>query len=105
MQKDKIEVSMKNESKSSSPIRTRLTPQYLQKLKDSGFRYVQIKSYSWDHREDYMAPRYFILTPIKDFFNDSLPNEIYESINSRIIKDWSNSTDDEIPVLVSKMLE
>jgi hypothetical protein len=94
---------MKNESKSGSQIKTRLTPQYLQKLKDSGFKYVQIRSYSWDHREDYMTPHYFILTPIKDFFNKTLDNEIYEPINSSIIKAWSNSTDDEIPVLVSKI--
>ena len=94
---------MKNESKSGSQLKIRLTPQYLQELKDSGFKYVQIKSYSCDHREDYMAPHYFILIPIKDFLNDSLNNEIYEPINSRIIKDWSNSTDDEIPVLVSKI--
>jgi hypothetical protein len=94
---------MKNESKNGSQIKIRLTPQYLQKLKDSGFRYVQIKSYSWDHREDYMTPHYFILTPIKDFFNNPLSNEIYESINSQIIKNWSNSTDDEIPVLVSNI--
>ncbi len=94
---------MKNELKSGSQIKIRLTPQYLQKLKDSGFRYVQIKSYSSDHREDYITPHYFILTPIKDFFNTPYANEIYEPINSQIIKDWSNSTDDEIPILVSKI--
>ncbi len=94
---------MKNEIRDDFESTIRLTPQYLQKLKESGFRYVQIKTFTWDRRQDYMDPHYFILTPIKDFPKDPAKKEIFEPINSKILEDWSNSTDDHIKVMISKI--
>ncbi len=94
---------MKNETYEKLQSTTRLTPEYLQKLKDSGFRYVQIKAFTSDRREDYMMPDYYLLTPIKDFSNNPDKMEIYESIDSRILHEWSRSSDNGLTVLVSKI--
>lgn len=48
-----------------------------------------------------MGPRYFVLIPIKEFYNDPNKKEIYEPINSEILIDWSNSSNESIEVLVS----
>jgi hypothetical protein len=92
---------MKNETRENFEGTTRLTPQTLQKLKDKGFLYVQIKGFTFDKRQDYMEPRYFVLIPIKEFSSDPNKKEIYEPINSEILIDWSNSTNEGIEVLVA----
>jgi hypothetical protein len=92
---------MRNETKGNFESTTRLTPQTLQKLKDKGFRYVQIKGFTHDKRQDYMEPRYFVLIPIVDFSSDPDKKEIYEPINSEILNDWSNSSDNDIEVLIT----
>lgn len=94
---------MKNETYENLQSTIRLTPEHLKKLKNSGYRYVQIRSYTSDRREDYMAPDYYVLTPIKDFSDNPDNMEIYESINSPILKYWSRLTDDELIVLVTKI--
>jgi hypothetical protein len=92
---------MKNEPRTDLQSAIRLTPQYLQKLKDSGFLYMQIKSYSRDHRLDFITPHYFILTPIKHFSSDPVHQEIYEPIGSGILTEWSENDEGGIAVLVA----
>lgn len=79
------------------------TPEYLQKLKDSGFKYVLIKTYTWDRRQDYLSPHYMILTPIRDFSNNPDNQGIYESVDSGILKEWSLSKEKDLVVLADKI--
>lgn len=92
---------MKNETKINFENAIRLTPKTLQTLKDKGYLYVQVNSFTYDRRLDYMEPRYFVLVPIKDLSVDPENQGIYEPINSKILIDWSNSSHDDIEVLVT----
>jgi len=92
---------MKNETKENFESKNRLTLESLQKLKDKGFRYVQVKGFTPDKRPDYMEPRYLMLVPIKELSDDPDKKEIYEPIDSKILMDWANSPDDGVEVLVA----
>ena len=93
---------MKNETRNNFQSTTKLTLQMLQKLKDKGFRYVQVKGFTQDRRQDYIEPRYLILVPIRELSDDPDKQEIYEPINSSILLDWAGSPDEGIEVLVAQ---
>jgi hypothetical protein len=92
---------MKNETRENFASTTRLTVQGLQKLKDRGFRYVQVKGFTMDRRLDYTELRYFMLVPIKDFSDDPNKMGIYEPIDSKILQEWASFPNDGVEVLVA----
>ena len=92
---------MKSESEGNFESTVRLTLDQLQKLKDKGFRYVQVKGFTSDRRLDYMEPRFLLLIPIKDLSNDPAQKEIYEPINSKILEEWANSANEGIEILIA----
>ena len=92
---------MKNETRENFESTTRLTQQTLQKLKDKGFRYVQVKGFTQDKRLEYIEPHYFMLVPIKDLPDDPDKKEIYEPINSEILTAWANFPNEGVEVLVA----
>ena len=78
----------------------RLTQQSLQHLKDSGFRFVLIKGYTTDRRQDYIELKYFTLIPVRDLPEDPNKKEIYEPIDSNILADWARSPDEGLKVVI-----
>ncbi|HTI90205.1 MAG TPA: hypothetical protein VL727_06420 [Puia sp.] len=78
----------------------RLTQQSLQSLKDSGFRFVLIKGYTTDRRQDYIELNYFTLVPVKDLPDDPNKKEIYEPIDSTILREWALSPDEGLKVII-----
>jgi len=78
-------------AKSKSPVR--LTPQILQDLKRSGYRYVLIKDYAVDRRFDFIQLNNFTLTPVRELPEGPGEKEIYAPIDSEIIEEWANSSD------------
>ncbi len=78
----------------------RLTPQSLQFLKDRGFRFVLIKGYTTDRRQDYIELNYFTLVPVKDLSDDPNKKEIYEPIDSTILMAWALSPDEGLKVII-----
>jgi len=92
---------MKNETEKNLPPAAKLTPQALQRLREKGFLYVQVKGLSRDRRPDYMHPRFLILTPIKELPSDPGKKEIYEPINSHILTEWADSPDMGFEVFVA----
>ncbi len=78
----------------------RLTQQSLQSLKDKGFRFVLIKGYTTDRRQDYIELNYFMLVPVKDLPDDPNKKEIYEPIDSTILTEWALSPDEGIKVII-----
>ncbi|MBS1600740.1 MAG: hypothetical protein JST75_21145 [Bacteroidetes bacterium] len=92
---------MKNETEEDFGSSLKLTRPLLQKLKDRGFRYVQVMGFTSDRRLDYMEPRFLLLVPIMELSDDPAKQEIYEPINSKILEDWANSPDEGIEILIS----
>lgn len=80
----------------------KLTLDSLQKLKDDGFQFVQVKGFTAGRRLDYMEPSFFVLLPIKELPDDVNKKGIYEPIHSSILSEWAKSPDDGIKVLVAK---
>ena len=92
---------MKNETKENFEATIRLSHSALKKLKEEGFRYVQVKGFSIDRHSDYMSPHYLMLVPIKDLPDDHNKKEIYEPINSTILLDWASNDDMEVLIATS----
>jgi hypothetical protein len=77
-----------------------LTKQSLQKLKDSGFRFVLIKGYTTGRRVDYIEVNYFTLVPVKDLPEDPNKKEIFEPLDSDILMQWASFPDDGAKVII-----
>jgi hypothetical protein len=78
--KDEFRINVK----SSKPY----SPEIVEQLKRDGYKYFSIVGYSQDRRPTYMEPRYILLTPIRDLSKNGA-NEIYEPIDSDILKKWA----------------
>jgi hypothetical protein len=81
---------MTNEERQNLGAVTPFTLPALQKLKNRGFRFMQVNGFSSDKRLDYMEPRYFILVPLKDLPTENDRKGIYEPIDSQLMLDWAN---------------
>lgn len=79
---------------------TPLTPVTLQKLKNKGFRYIQVNGFSSDKKLDYMEPRYFILVPLKDLPAEPDRKGIYEPIDSKLLLQWANLPKDDSDIFI-----
>lgn len=60
----------------------------LDNLKKKGYRYLQVQGYTLDHHPEYVEPHYLMLVPIKELSANREKMDIYEDINSELIKDW-----------------
>jgi hypothetical protein len=76
------------------------TRDILDQLKAEGYKYVQVRSYTLDRRQDYMEPYYFILIPCKADKANKKGLGIYEPINSEILNEWTTESSD-MKVLIS----
>ena len=79
-------------AKSKSAVR--LTDQTLKELKDKGFQYVLIKGYAPDRRNAYIELNHVILLPVMELPVEPGEQEIFAPIDSEILLDWANSSDD-----------
>ncbi|MBS1918169.1 MAG: hypothetical protein JST87_18005 [Bacteroidetes bacterium] len=78
-----------------------LTVESLQRLKEKGFHYVQVKGVTMDNRLDYMEPHYLMLVPMKNLPEDPSQKDVYTSIDSNILLDWANSPNRGIKVVIA----
>jgi hypothetical protein len=69
----------------------RLTKTTLQQLKDKGFHYVLIKGYSVHKKVDYIELDTFRLIPVKELPQDPAQKEIYASLDSDILLEWTSA--------------
>ena len=92
---------MKTETSQNFGATTPFTSAALQLLINKGFQYVQVKGFTSDKRLDYMEPRYLVLIPIKALPDDPGKVEIYEPINSQLLKDWASHPNDGMQVLIA----
>jgi hypothetical protein len=92
---------MKAQQKEHAGPSNLLTPTKLQKLKNKGFRYVQVRGFTSDKRLDYVDPRYIVLVPMKDLPGEQGEKEIYEPIDSKLLMDWANEPNEGVEVLVA----
>ena len=92
---------MKNEAGENIGSTIVLSVDVLLRLKNKGFKYVQVKGFSSDRKSDYMVPGYLVLVPIKELSTDPNKKDIYEPIDSQLLINWANSPNVGIKVLVA----
>ena len=66
----------------------KLTYKTLQELKDKGFRYVLVKSYTPAQRSNRIELNQFILVPVRELPGDPGEKEIFAPIDSEVLTDW-----------------
>ncbi|HKP32967.1 MAG TPA: hypothetical protein VJT83_09575 [Chitinophagaceae bacterium] len=71
-----------------------MTVSLLQSLEKKGFQFVQVKGFTSDKHFDYVDPRVFIMVPMKELPTDPLLKDIYEPINSELLKRWASENDE-----------
>lgn len=84
---------MTNEIKNNFLHHKPLSFEALNTLQEKGYRYLQIQGYTLDHHPEYVEPHYLMLVPIKELSANREKMDIYEDINSDLIKEWVKASD------------
>jgi hypothetical protein len=79
---------MTNEIKNNFLSHKPLTTEALDNLQQKGYKYLQVQGYTLDHHPEYVEPHYLMLIPIKDLSIKREQMDIYEEIDSSLIKEW-----------------
>ena len=79
---------MTNEIKNNFLSHKPLTSEALNNLQEKGYKYLQVQGYTLDHHPEYVEPHYLMLVPIKDLSVRREQMDIYEEIDSSLIKEW-----------------
>lgn len=74
---------MTNEIKNNYLYHKTLTAEAINTLQQKGYKYLQVQGFTLDHHAEYVEPHYLMLVPKKE-----LPMDIYEPINSELVKEW-----------------
>ncbi len=82
---------MTNEIKNNFLSHKPLTFEALNNLQQKGYKYLQIQGYTLDHHPEYVEPHYLMLVPIKELSVKREQMDIYEEIDSSLIKEWVNA--------------
>ena len=75
---------------------TQLTRQSLEKLKQRGYRYVLVESYTLDRRSEFIEMNHFLLKPIKELPGEPGEMGIFEPIDSHLLGQWADYPDNGI---------
>ncbi|HUB60231.1 MAG TPA: hypothetical protein VL978_06010 [Puia sp.] len=81
------------------PSAIRLTRQSLEKLKEGGYRFVLVESYTVDRRPEHIELNHFLLKPVKEL---PLAGDwgIFEPIDSHILSEWADHPDNGIKAFI-----
>ena len=79
---------MTNEVKNNFLCHKPLTNEALNNLQKKGYKYLQVQGYTLDHHPEYIEPHYLMLVPIKKLSSNREKMDIYEDIDSDLIKEW-----------------
>jgi len=72
----------------------------LERLKERGFRYVIVESYTLDRRLDFIEMNHFLLKPLKELPGQPGELGIFEPIDSHILREWADHPDNGIKAFI-----
>jgi hypothetical protein len=72
-------------------------------LEDKGYKYVQVKGLTMDRHYDYVEPHSLLLVPMKELPNEPINKDIYEPVNSELLRQWCSDNGDGTAVFISKV--
>jgi len=96
--------NMKKETIRKFDAAVQLSRPVLRQLAAKGYRYVQVKAFTRDMRQDYIDPRFILLMPLRELPGEPARKDIYEPINSEMLKDWADLPGVGVEVLVTGIL-
>ena len=73
------------EGRRSTPFNTKA----LEELQRRGYLFVQIKGLTTDNHYDYIEPQKFVLIPLRALPADPEKKDIYEEIDSALLRSWA----------------
>lgn len=77
------------------------TQQTLDKLKQTGYQFFQIKGLTIDMHFEYTEPYYIVLVPIKALPEEQEEKDIYAPINSDIVQKWVTENNEYPKILIA----
>ena len=83
------------------PGAVHLTINSLKQLISKGYKFVQIKGLTWDMHFEYVEPHFLVLVPIKSLPKDQAKKDIYEPLNSKLLRQWATEKDDATEIIIS----
>lgn len=94
---------MTNETKNNFLNHKPLTIEALVKLQEKGYKYLQVKGFTLDYHPEYVEPHYIMLVPIRNLSTNRSKMDIYEDIDSTLIRDWAATTknDESFEILLA----
>jgi len=84
---------MTNENKNNYLGHGTLSFEALDRLEQQGYKYLQVQGFTLDHHPEYVEPHYLMLVPIKELSARREKMDIYEEINSDLIRQWVTAAD------------
>ncbi len=68
-----------------------------------GYKFVQVKSLTVDKHYDYIEPSIIMLVPCKELPTDPAKKDIFEPIDSELLRDWARETNDHTQIFIAKV--
>lgn len=75
----------------------------LKNLEDKGYKYVQIKGLTMDKHYDYIEPHTMVLVPLKELPTDPAQKDIYEPIESDLLKQWASESSEHFQIMIANV--
>ena len=85
-------------------ISTRLSVKALANIEKKGYKYVQVIGLTMDRHYDYVEPYFFMLVPCKELPTDPARKEIFEPVDSELLRAWAREKNDDTQVFIAKVL-
>jgi hypothetical protein len=77
-----------------------LTVELLDQLYRAGWRFVQVKGITADLHYEHIEPHHFVLIPMKHLPKDQVDKDVYEPIDSELLRSWAVEKDAKASVFV-----
>jgi len=78
-----------------------LSVEVLDRLYEKGWRFVQVKGITADLHYEHIEPHHFILIPIKQLPKEQADKDVYEPIDSDLLRLWAGQPDETVGVFVA----
>jgi hypothetical protein len=86
----------------SHNAKTVLTLKVMQVLIDKGYRFVQVRGITVDKHYEYIEPNCIILIPMLELPADQAQKDIYEPIDSELLRQWATEQNKSFKIYVQK---
>ena len=92
---------MRKGASDGQSVNIQLTLESLLNLENSGYKFVQVKGLTMDRHYDYVEPHCIVLVPLKELPTAQINKDIYEPVDSALLREWATDKNDTTQILIS----